>query len=238
MNTTFERSATATDEWYTPKEIIDALGAFDLDPCAPVNPLWETADIMYNKNDNGLSKEWFGRVWLNPPYSRPLIERFVKRLAEHGNGIALLFNRCDSKMFQDVIFEKATAMKFLRNRIRFFRPDGTRGDSPGCGSILIAFGEENAEVLKDCDIAGKYVRINQTIMERKEFKIGEEFQFGRIKLRVEKCDVDSCENCFFAKYRVRCYLIEEVGSCTEIGRTDGTSVKFVKVEEDENRYRI
>ena len=109
MNTTFERSAHATDEWYTPKEIIDALGTFDLDPCAPVNPLWQTADVMYNKNDNGLSKEWFGRVWLNPPYSRPLIEQFVKRLAEHGNGIALLFNRCDSKMFQDIIFEKATA---------------------------------------------------------------------------------------------------------------------------------
>ena len=63
-------------------------------------------------------------------------------------------------MFQDVIFEKATAMKFLRNRIRFFRPDGTRGDFPGCGSILIAFGEDNAEILRACNIAGKYVRIN------------------------------------------------------------------------------
>lgn len=160
MNTTFERSATATDEWYTPKEIIDALGKFDLDPCVPINPLWQTAKIMYNKTDDGLTKDWVGRVWLNPPYSRPLIEQFVRRLAEHGNGIALLFNRCDSKMFQDVVFEKATAMKFLRNRIRFFRPDGTRGDSPGCGSILIAFGEDNTEILRTCDITGKYVRIN------------------------------------------------------------------------------
>ncbi|WP_195664388.1 MULTISPECIES: DNA N-6-adenine-methyltransferase [Bacteroides] len=160
MNTTFEKSVNTTDEWYTPKEIIDALGKFDLDPCAPVKPLWQTATQMYNKNHDGLTKDWVGRVWLNPPYSRPLIERFVKRLAEHGNGIALLFNRCDSKMFQDVIFEKATAMKFLRNRIRFFRPDGTRGDSPGCGSILIAFGEDNADILRTCDIAGKYIRIN------------------------------------------------------------------------------
>ncbi len=160
MNTTFEKSANSTDEWYTPKEIIDALGEFDLDPCAPVAPLYKTASVMYNKNDDGLKQEWKGRVWLNPPYSRPLIECFVKRMAEHGNGIALLFNRCDSKMFQDVIFEKATAMKFLRNRIRFFRPDGTRGDSPGCGSIFIAFGEDNAEILRTCDIAGKYVRIN------------------------------------------------------------------------------
>lgn len=160
MNTQFERSEKATDEWYTPKEVIEALGKFDLDPCAPVSPLWGTASTMYNKNDDGLSKDWFGRVWLNPPYSRPLIDLFVKKMAEHGNGIALLYNRCDSKMFQDVIFKKATAMKFLRNRIRFFRPDGTRGNSPGCGSILVAFGEDNAEILKNCNIDGKYVRIN------------------------------------------------------------------------------
>lgn len=160
MNTTFEKSANSTDEWYTPLEIIRSLGSFDLDSCAPVRPLWQTARVMYNKNDDGLKQPWSGRVWLNPPYSRPLVEEFVKRLAERGNGIALLFNRCDSKMFQDVIFEKATAMKFLRNRIRFFRQDGTRGDSPGCGSILIAFGEDNAEILRTCDIAGKYVRIN------------------------------------------------------------------------------
>ena len=160
MNTTFEKSANTTDEWYTPKEIIDALGKFDLDPCAPVKPLWQTAETMYNKNHDGLTKDWVGRVWLNPPYSRPLIEQFVRKLAQHGNGIALLFNRCDSKMFQDIIFEKATAIKFLRGRIRFFRSDGIRGDSPGCGAVLIAFGEENAEILKTCNISGKYVRIN------------------------------------------------------------------------------
>lgn len=70
MNTTFEKSVNTTDEWYTPKEIIDALGKFDLDPCAPVKPLWQTATQMYNKNHDGLTKDWVGRVWLNPPYSR------------------------------------------------------------------------------------------------------------------------------------------------------------------------
>ncbi len=160
MNTTFERTSTSTDEWYTPREILSALGEFDLDPCAPVSPLWYTAKTMYNKEIDGLKQEWHGRVWLNPPYSRPLIEKFVRRMADHGNGIALLFNRCDSKMFQDVIFGKATAMKFLRNRIRFYRPDGSRGDSPGCGSLLIAFGEDNARILQECPIEGKYVRLN------------------------------------------------------------------------------
>ncbi len=159
MNTAFERTV-ASDEWYTPKEIIDSLGKFDLDPCAPLHPLWDTADKMYNKQDDGLSKEWHGRIWLNPPYSRPLIEAFVKKMAEHGNGIALLFNRCDNKLFHNIIFKHATAMRFLRKRIRFYRPDGTCGKSPGCGSILIAFGEENAKVLKRCKLEGKYIRIN------------------------------------------------------------------------------
>ena len=146
MNTRFEKSVRSSDEWYTPKEVLKALGRFDLDPCAPVRPLWPTAEVMYDRDMDGLSLKWEGRVWLNPPYSRPLIEQFVRKLAEHGNGIAL--------------FEKATGMKFLRHRIRFYRPDGTRGDSPGCGSILIAFGVENAEVLKNCSIEGKYVQLN------------------------------------------------------------------------------
>jgi hypothetical protein len=90
MNTSFEKSKNSTDEWYTPKEIIDALGKFDLDPCAPMRPLWRTARVMYNKEQDGLKQKWEGRVWLNPPYSRPTIEHFIARMVEHNNGIALL----------------------------------------------------------------------------------------------------------------------------------------------------
>lgn len=64
MNTSFERSANASDEWYTPREIIEALGEFDLDPCAPMHPLWPTAKIMYNKQDNGLIQNWGGESGL------------------------------------------------------------------------------------------------------------------------------------------------------------------------------
>lgn len=54
---------------------------------------------MYNKEQDGLKQKWEGRVWLNPPYSRPTIEHFITRMVEHNNGIALLFNRLDNKMF-------------------------------------------------------------------------------------------------------------------------------------------
>lgn len=157
MNTSFERTSKATDEWYTPKELITSLGEFDLDPCAPVEPLWPTAKVMFNKNDDGLKQQWNGRVWLNPPYSRPLIENFLRRMAEHNNGMVLLFNRLDSAMMQDVVLKKASAMKFLRKRVRFYRPDGTQGDSPGCGSVLFVFGEENAKVLKENRLEGIYI---------------------------------------------------------------------------------
>ena len=59
MNTSYQKTS-ASDEWYTPKEIIDALGPFDLDPCAPMQPLWPTARVMWNKEHNGLSHQWGG----------------------------------------------------------------------------------------------------------------------------------------------------------------------------------
>ena len=149
-----------SDEYYTPLEIVRSLGHFDLDPCAA--PGWNTADVCYTKEDNGLSKHWNGRVWLNPPYSQPLLRFFLEEMAKHNNGIVLLFNRCDNLMFHNIIFPKATAMKFLRHRIRFFRPDGTQAGSPSCGSVLIAFGMENAISLQQCSLEGKFIWLNRT----------------------------------------------------------------------------
>lgn len=159
MDTSFERTKNTTDEWYTPKYIIKSLGEFDTDPCVSMQPLYNTAKIMYNKEDDGLSKEWKGRVWLNPPYSRPLVDKFINRMSKHGNGIALLFNRCDSKIFQDVIFKTATAILFLKGRVKFLKQDGCASGSAGCGSVLIAFGDDNAEILRTCGIEGKFFRI-------------------------------------------------------------------------------
>ena len=160
MDTSFERTTNSTDEWYTPKEIVDALGNFELDPCSPCNRLWDTAKQHITPNEDGLKANWGGaRVWLNPPYSRPLVERFIEKMVDNNNGIALLFSRCDSKMFQDLIFPNATALLFIRGRVKFYRPDGTQGGSSGCGSVLVSFGSNNAEVLKHSGISGKYIQL-------------------------------------------------------------------------------
>ena len=66
----FNTNTENHDEWLTPPEIIKALGEFDLDPCSPVNRPWDTAKKHFTKFDDGLNKEWDGRVWVNPPYGR------------------------------------------------------------------------------------------------------------------------------------------------------------------------
>ena len=149
-----KKGIVSPDEYYTPKEIIEALGHFDLDPATPVNPRWRTADVMYTKEDDGLSKEWFGRVFLNPPYSRPLIEQFMQKMAAHGNGIALVVPKLGTKMFRDVVFPSCTAMYILSERIKFYDVNWVQQKSPICQSMLIAFGEENKEAIRRSGLKG------------------------------------------------------------------------------------
>lgn len=163
MNVNFQTvgkgGKAATTEWYTPQYIIEALGGkFDLDPCAPKTE-WYTAHKCYTKEIDGLAQKWEGRVFLNPPYSNPVIRHFIKKLADHNNGIALLYARCDNKMFFEDIFNRATSIKFLCDRIYFIRPDGTKGDRPGCGSVLVAYGKECDYLLRKCSLPGKYINL-------------------------------------------------------------------------------
>lgn len=158
MNISFERGKSRTDEWYTPPRIIEALGEFDLDPCAPSHEFY-TARQCYTKEDDGLLLPWEGRVFLNPPYRSPVIGQFMKKMAVHGNGIALVFNRMDTALWHDVIFPSATAMLILRGRLRFIDEKGNEGDSAGCGSVLIAYGEDNAVRLLASGLDGKYIRL-------------------------------------------------------------------------------
>lgn len=142
-------------EWWTPPWIFDALGiGFDLDPCAPMPPAapWLPATERYCLPDDGLASPWFGRVWLNPPYGREAGE-WVTKLAEHGDGIALVFNRADAKWCQDAI-ERADAICLIRGRLSFIDGSGRErnGHNAANGSMLIAYGEDCARVVLDCGL--------------------------------------------------------------------------------------
>lgn len=69
-------------------------------------------------------------------------------------------------------------------------------------------------------------------MKKKEFKIGETFQYENVKLKVEKAK-DLCSGCYFIENGLDCTgeIEKTIGDCTLIGRKDGQEVIFVKVEE-------
>lgn len=146
-------------EWLTPPEIVKALGEFDLDPCAPIQPPWPTANRHYNLLEDGLVQPWMGRVWLNPPYGRETII-WLSRLVNHGNGIALIFARTETRLFFDYVWNQADAVLFLRGRLTFYHADGTKPDnSGGAPSCLVAYGANNLRALVASKLDGKIVEL-------------------------------------------------------------------------------
>lgn len=152
-----QSAAMGKDEWLTPPSIIAALGSFDLDPCSPIVRPWATAAQHFTALDDGLSKPWHGRVWCNPPYGAN-VARWLARLADHGNGIALIFARTETACWVEEVWAKADAVLFIAGRLHFHHVDGTRAAAnSGAPSALVAYGIKNAEILRACDIAGQFV---------------------------------------------------------------------------------
>lgn len=159
-----QSAASGTDTWLTPPAIHAALGgweSFDLDPASAMDQPWPTARAHYTERDNGLIKPWFGRVFLNPPYSNPLVRRFMGRMADHGQGVALIFARTETETFERHVWGAASAVLFLFGRLNFHRIDGVRAAAnAGAPSVLCAYGRADAEVLAACDVAGQFVPLD------------------------------------------------------------------------------
>jgi hypothetical protein len=146
----------ATDEWYTPAYVFDALGCeFDLDVAAPrLGPRHVPAREWLCDTQDGLTHPWHGFVWMNPPFGgRNALAPWMQRFFDHGNGIALTPDRTSAPWWQDAA-ERADAILFTRGKIKFERPDGTIGGSPGSGVTLWASGEKAVYHLQQADMGG------------------------------------------------------------------------------------
>ena len=142
----------------TPLGMINALGgaqSFDLDPAGADPRPWDCAKVTWTSR--GLELIWFGFVWLNPPFDVREVHLWIAKLAAHGNGIALLHARTETAWFMP-IWQHAACILFLADRIFFHRPDGTRHPhNSGAPPVLCAFGDEAAQRLYRCGIAGSLV---------------------------------------------------------------------------------
>ena len=150
------------NEWYTPTDYIEAARAvfaadFGIDPdkgepAIELNPA--SSDIAqqsvmaatyHTKEDDGLTQDWAGRVWMNPPYAQPLIGQFIDKLVEsYAKGdvsaaIVLVNNGTETKWGQTLLAE-ASHVCFPRGRIRFMDPEGNPGGAPLQGQMIAYLG--------------------------------------------------------------------------------------------------
>ncbi len=136
----------ANDELYTPKWIFDSLGLeFDLDVCAPVKgPLHTPAKAWFSKIEDGLMQDWFGTVWMNPPYSKR--SPWVGKWLNHNNGIALLPLSGNAKWWYELWNSKAFGIT-LKPRSDFINENG-KPHRIVFGTSLWALGDSCIEALK------------------------------------------------------------------------------------------
>ena len=116
-----EQEVSTTDDYYTPPWVFETMGLqFDLDVSAPPGGIeWIPAKRYLTIKDDGLLFPWEGRVWMNPPYSRP--GPWVDKFLDHGQGVALPpMNKSKwwMKLWSDtrtLIVPTPTNFKFIRN---------------------------------------------------------------------------------------------------------------------------
>lgn len=143
-------NAGETDEWYTPKYIFDAIGeVFDLDVSAPSEGPRHTPCANYlTEKECGLSSTWRGFVWMNPPFGHQATKvKWLSKFFAHGQGIALIPDRTSAPWWQHFA-PKANAILFVAPKIKFERPDGSLGMSPGTGTCLFAVGDRAVKALE------------------------------------------------------------------------------------------
>lgn len=143
-----EPSIGASDDWYTPPAIFEAIGLqYDLDPCSPGAGHWVPARTVYTVEDDGLTQDWTGRVFVNPPFGGrnghvPWLQKFI----DHGDGIGLVRAYTSAAWFHDHM-ASVDGWLFPRGKTKFIRPDGSVGGSPGHGIVLVAMGDECCNAL-------------------------------------------------------------------------------------------
>ena len=134
------------NEWYTPPFIIEAarqaMGGIDLDPASSAKAQEAVkAGTCFTIDDDGLSKPWDGRIWLNPPYSKDLVSRFVDKLIyEAPEQACILVNNATETAWGQSLLKDADAVCFISSRLKYLSPGGIK-NTPLQGQMVCYFGD-------------------------------------------------------------------------------------------------
>ena len=126
--------SSKSELWETPQEFFDELNrefGFQTDVCA----LRENAkcDTFYTPEQDGLSREWTGVCWCNPPYGRQIGEWVRKAAESEATVVMLLPARTDTKWFHDYILPNAE-IRFIKGRLKF---GGSKNSAPFPSMVCI-----------------------------------------------------------------------------------------------------
>lgn len=128
--------SSKTDLWSTPQEFFDKyneLYKFDVDVCASKENAKCTK--FYTKEDDGLSKEWAGKCWMNPPYGRTIKQWMKKAYESSLNGVTvvcLVPSRTDTAWWHD--YAVKGQIEFIRGRLKF---GGNKNSAPFPSAVVI-----------------------------------------------------------------------------------------------------
>lgn len=138
------------NEWYTPSEYIESarrvMGTIDLDPASSdIANKTVMAARYYTKDEDGLRCPWFGNIWLNPPYSQPLISQFsgavVSKRDDYDAAIILVNNATDTQWLQQIM-NISDAICFIQGRIKFIDKNGNPSGAPLQGQCILYIGTD------------------------------------------------------------------------------------------------
>lgn len=141
-------NAGESNEWYTPEHVFEALGVgFDEDVAAPVDRTHVYVPARRFITADSLSVPWTGFIWMNPPFGHQSTKRaWLKKFFDHGRGIALTPDRTSAPWFREA-WDRADLVLFTP-KLKFIRPDGSVGESPGTGTCLWAAGPSAVSALR------------------------------------------------------------------------------------------
>lgn len=132
--------SSKTDMWATPQDLFDELNAefhFETDVCAV--PSNAKCKEYYTPLDDGLSQEWSGVCWCNPPYGREIGKWVEKAATSKALTVMLIPARTDTKWFHDYVYNKAET-RFIKGRLKF---GGAQNSAPFPSMIVVFRGNQN-----------------------------------------------------------------------------------------------
>jgi len=134
--------SSKTDEWFTPQNFFDLVkkdyGVFDIDVCA--NKENAKCEKYFDKEIDGLSQDWNGACWMNPPYGKEISKWMKKAYESSLNGafvVCLVPARTDTAWWHD--YAMKGKINFIRGRLKF---GGSKNTAP-FPSALVIFGTKN-----------------------------------------------------------------------------------------------